>query len=261
MPPKKAVAAKPQVLKFAPNNVFNVQIVGANLNPNLNPIIANYVQQFRPILRAEHHFIRTICDLTKEQREQVAREEEKSLQEVATKLAEMQQNGRPAQVLGDANTDPRAMLQKRIASVAKAHLTPAQLARYESEVEKRQSYRKHVAVSNMVARLDQDLTLSVEQRDKISETLLSQWKESWCLSPEFFMYYNNQLIQNLPAHYVVPLLTPEQKTVWSGLQRNQVFFPVGFFVGNTIDNTRLNEGDLNEPKPAANPPVMKMRIR
>ena len=45
--------------------------------------VQQYVQQFRPMFRTEYYFIRNVCNLTKEQRKQVAREGERAVMAAA----------------------------------------------------------------------------------------------------------------------------------------------------------------------------------
>ena len=54
-------------------------------------------------------------------------------------------------------------------------------------MEKRTASRKQVVIDNLVAKLDQDLVLTSEQREKLVEALSANWKDSWGQSLEMLM--------------------------------------------------------------------------
>jgi hypothetical protein len=229
----------------------------------VGPQVQQFTQQFRPILRAELHLVRTACDLTEEQRKQVARKGEGILKDAATKYAESQQNmGQPRPAGQTVSVpDPRTLIQQGILAALKTHLSPEQLARYQEEVDERAANRKQLAVQNLVAKLDQDLVLSAEQRDRLGESLSSTWNDAWGQSLQMFMNID-QFFPNIPDKYVLPILNDTQKKVWRGIPKNQATFWGGFgmFGGMMLeDMAGGDEGPDEAGKAEPNQPKIQLR--
>ncbi|HEY2156246.1 MAG TPA: hypothetical protein VGH33_11490 [Isosphaeraceae bacterium] len=198
---------------------------------NMEPQVRQFTQQFRPAMRAEYYFIRTVCAPTAEQRRLIARDGEKALREASKAYAEVQ--GRPVQFRNGRATypDPRRLLEDGMAKAVKPILTPDQAAKYQAESEKRTADRRQAVITTLVAKLDQDLILSPEQREKIAAAMAEHWDDSWCQSLETLLY-GDQFFPRLPDNVVVPSLDPKQRDIWHGQRSNQSFF-FGF-VGNML---------------------------
>ena len=162
------------------------------VNANVNPMIQQWVQQGRPIVRAELMFVRHICNLNPEQLRPISRETEQTLNEVAKKMVDDQQNGFRIRMPGHAAATPDAgkQLQEGLALVIKKHLTPEQYAHYRSEFDKRSANRKQAALTFLVDVLDRDLVLSSQQREKVTESLSAHWEDGWCMYMEYILYGN-----------------------------------------------------------------------
>lgn len=229
---KRAVAANRA-------QVFAVQPA----NGNLDPQIQQWMQQYRPILRVEYLFVRMVCDPSKDQRKQIARAGERALKAAATEFAEWQNGRRRAMVGGRIqNPEPRKIIQEGLAAAVKAHLNPAQAALYKEEAGNRLADERQAVILNLVAKLDQDLCLSADQRDKLRESLTAHWDDSWCQSLQMFMQ-ENQYFPQIPDQFVSPFLNPVQKRVWDGIQKvQQNFFGGGMMMGDDP----LDDEDLRE---------------
>jgi hypothetical protein len=212
-----------------------------DVNVNMNPMIQQFEQQGRPIVRGELLFVRHICNLTPEQLRPISRETDQTLKDVAKKIVDDQQNGRLIRMRGQGSTtpDPGLQLQEGLALVIKKHLTPDQYARYRSEFDKRSANRKQAALSFLVDSLDRELVLSSQQREKVAESLSSHWDDGWCMYMEYILL-GNQFYPHSLDQYVTPLLNDNQKKVWQGVQKIGGFFG-GF--GNMMGGM-LNDGDL-----------------
>jgi hypothetical protein len=184
--------------------------------------VQQWIQQFRPMLHLELQLVRTACKLTKEQRIAITRDGEQALKDTAKQYAEMQNKVRVLRFGAQAEpADPRKRIQEGLMKAVKAHLSPDQIARYQDEFEKRTAHRKQVAIRNLIVLLDQNLVLSAEQRDKISESLSLNWDDSWCQSLDIFLN-GNPFCPDLPEKFVVPFLTETQKKAWHGTPKNQL---------------------------------------
>lgn len=198
--------------------------------PDLNPLIQQFAPQFRPLLRSEAHFLRTICEPTEAQRKALARDGDRVLKDAARQYAEMQQKLMRGQWRGNTQPDPRKLIQQGMLAAARAHLTPEQVARYQAEVDRRTEDRKRAAIGLLVAKLDQDLVLTVEQRDKLAEALAQNWSDAWGGALEMYANGNDQYFPMIPEKVVGPLLNKTQKRIWDGSPKTQmnVFFGANF---------------------------------
>jgi hypothetical protein len=212
---------------------------------DLDGQIQQFVVQFRPILGAEYHVVRVVCQLTLEERKTIAREAERALKDVARKYAEGMR--RPMNMNDRAALEPRKMIQDGLLHTAKAHLQAAQVARYEEELSRRRAGRKQLAVRNLVARLDRDMVLTALQRDQIARSLSSHWDDSWGQSLEMFMHDYN-FFPPIPDQHVAPFLKDPQKKIWRSTQRSQVFFGGFGMIGGVMAEDPLEDDDLREAR-------------
>lgn len=182
--------------------------------------IPQFTEQYRPILATELNYIRQMCDLTPEQRPKIKAAGEASVKEAAKRMAQLQ--GRQMRGGGIAvnNTppDPRRIIREALAKVLKETLTPEQMAKYTEEATKRTALRKRAAIVSVVALIDSTMCLTVEQRDKITESISTHWQDKW---EQWLMMsaYGGQYFPMVPDEHVVKHLNAEQKSVWSGLQK------------------------------------------
>ncbi len=181
--------------------------------------VAQFTQQYRPILSTELNFIRQVCDLTPEQRPKIKATGEASVKEAALKMAELQagqmRGGFRAQ---NEQPNPQRIIRESIAKVLQETLTPEQIAKYQTEAVQRTALRKRAAIRCVVARLDGTLCLTAEQRDKISQSITAGWQDKW---EQWLMLsvYGDQYFPLVPDQHVVSHLDADQKSVWSGLQK------------------------------------------
>jgi hypothetical protein len=232
------------------------------MNMNVNGQVQQYMQQFRPILRAEYHIVRVVCRLSPEQRKEVARAGEQTMREAAKKYVDLMR--RPMTAAQRAALDPRKQIREGLTKAVETRLSPELAAKYHEEVARRDAARKQLAVRNLVARLDRDLVLSPDQRGKVAESLTLHWEDSWCQSLEMFMY-DNQFLPPIPDQYVAPFLNDAQKKIWRGTQKAQVFYGGfgmmgGIMVDDPLEDEELRlarqEAARNDPQPVPNQPGM-----
>ncbi len=242
---KARVAVKAMVLQ--PAVPMKVQVGPAALDAQA----AQFVQQFRPMFRAEYYFIRNACGLNPDQRKQLARMGEAAVKTAARGFVEAQQKmmrggWRP----GMEYPEPRKLIEQQLNTDVTALLAPDQLARYKEETEKRTASRKQVAIDNLVAKLDLDLVLSPYQRTRLVEALTTNWKDSWCQSLEMLQNIDN-FFPSIPDQVVTPILTDHQKEVWQRIPRNQNVFWGFSFGGMIMQNDPLDDPELVEAQKEA----------
>jgi hypothetical protein len=212
---------------------------------------AQFVQQIRPMFRAEYYFIRNTCGLNADQRKQLARMGENAVKAAARSFVESQQKMMRGGWRADSEyPDPRKVLEAELSRVMSPLLTRDQERRYKAELEKRASSRKEVVIDNLVAKLDSDLVLTADQRSKLVAALSANWKDAWGQSLEMLMNIDNYF-PNIPDDLVAPILTDHQKEVWRRIPRNSNVF-WGFSVGLMMrENDPLDDPELIEAQKAA----------
>jgi hypothetical protein len=212
-------------------------------NINVNNMIQQWTTQFRPILKVEYLFVRVVCNPTKEQRIPIARAGLKALDEAAKKYVDWQNNQN--RVVGGrlverpAIPDTRKFIQDALAAAVKATLSSSQSEWYRAEIEARSAEQKRVAVVNLLAKLDQALILSLEQRDKIKDALSSHWNEPWAQGFQSFNL-DDQYLPMLPDPLISTFLNDEQKKVWAGTQKI-TFNSNGLGFGMNMNNEPLDD--------------------
>ena len=198
--------------------------VAAN-KPDLAALIQQFKPQCRPMIRSELHLITSLCSPTKEQRVKLAAEGEKLLTEVVTTYAEAQAKMMLGQWRGGAMPDPNKQIHEGLPKILKSILSTDQSALYEAEVKRREDDRRQSAARSLVARLDQIVVLSKEQREKITDAVVAGWNDSWGHNLEqFFASYGDRYFPTVPDAIIVPTLNAMQKDVYRGTQKSQVNF-------------------------------------
>jgi hypothetical protein len=217
---------------------------------NRDAMVQQWAQQFepqiRPLLRVEYRFMRTVCTPTKEQRLPIVHQSEAWLKAAARQYAEWQMNGQRVAGRPAPSPDFRTLLVEQLARSVKEHLTPEQFQRYRKELDARTDDEKQVGLQNLLARLDQSLMLSADQRDRIAASLSKGWDEEWSQHLQIFRIAD-QYMPSIPGERVVPFLDPTQKEIWSGLQK---IGHVNFGISNVGNNDAgpLDEDWPDEPK-------------
>jgi len=197
-----------------------------------------FLPQFRALWKAEMYFIGKVCQPTKEQMDAIQATSAATTAAASRRYAQGMQNG-GRMALGSSSTgfDPRGLLQESLLPVLKENLKPEQLAHYNEEVAQRQAAKQSMAVHNLVAKLDRDLLLSSDQREKVEASLTSKWDPSWCQSSQALLNLD-QYFPAIPNDVVTPYLNERQQEIWRGMRKNsgQVFFGGGFgLFGNEVE--------------------------
>jgi hypothetical protein len=196
-----------------------------------------FSRQFRTIASSELHLARAVCEPTAEQLEALREDVEQSLKESLQQQTERQKRtvamrrGQQHVFQIDLNSSAK-LARDAVARAVKARLSSEQADRFNAELAQRAVDRREAAAHNFVARLDQELVFSAEQRSQVTAALLARWDDSWCQSLQMFIY-DEQSLPNLPEPQIVKFLSPAQKKIWLTIPKNQgnVVFGGGFMGG------------------------------
>jgi hypothetical protein len=219
----------------------------ADEDARLAPIRA----QYEPLLKSELSFANRICGWSDEQRRAAIKEGVAWLTEFARKQV-ADQNPVRAGMLAfvglarpRAPADPAADAEQQIAELIAKQLTTEQQALYKTEHDKRQAFRKQTVIDNLIAKLDEKLDFTAQQRRKLSATLEARWSEDWAPQLEIFVHMG-EYVPQIPDEYVIPHLTAEQKKLWNGLQK--VSFGRGVNFGQDLFPGGVDDIDLSEAR-------------
>jgi hypothetical protein len=192
---------------------------------DLKPLVDQFLPQFRRLAKTEMIFLQRTCSLTNSQRAAIDKERDKVARTAATRYAEFQQKAMQGNWReSEAYPEPRVLLEEAFAPVLKTCLTPEQSTRHAAELVRRKEDRKLVAIRNLVARLEVELVLSAEQRQKLIDSLSKNWKDAWVQSLEMFQFNNFDGFPSIPDEHVTPILNKTQTLVWQGIVKNDGVF-------------------------------------
>lgn len=238
---------------FAPGDpeINKLVILAEKAKPDvpLDPMVQQFIPQFRPFLGVEFRFLKSFCPHNKDQLKLIAQDGEKAVVSAAKATSDWQQGRRQRHVNGvmtNVAVDARKIIQDALVDAVKTHISPAQADRYRKEIDLRRAEDKQTAVNNLVAKLDQHLVLSSDQREKVAQALSDHWVDDWCQSLQMFSY-EDQYFPNIPENEVSPFLTADQKKVWSSTQRIQRSFWGGRMMGLMGEEEALLDIDVVEP--------------
>jgi hypothetical protein len=226
---------------------------GVPMNGEVNRanLIQQFTQQYRPLLRAELHFARSVCGLSQEQSKELTRAGEELLKSISTEYAELRMRQMQGITLKDSlPPTPEKFMRDGLAAALKTMVSPEVFARLQAELESRDTNRIQVAARNLVAKLDQDLFLTTHQRALICESLSSHWNEAWCPSLEM-LAFRNGFIPSIPDERIVPFLSRSQTERWWATRpnREEVFFPVVFVDSMIVNNELMDEQESGGAQP------------
>jgi hypothetical protein len=224
--------------------------------------------QFEPLVKVELSFVNRVCKLDDKQRLNLIGKSNAWLDKYIATYAKQGGQPQPAGVWMAGNgrqaADPRDAVQAGIGKLVKSELSQEQAALYAEESKKRAEFVKATFVENLVTRIDSELILTPDQRDKIKQSLSQHWDKSWQPQLEMFVH-GMDMWPNVPDQWIRPHLSAVQQVSWGKRNRQQfgnVFFG-GFPVeGQVIDDIDLKEGqDKTDDKPVAKKQAAANRIR
>jgi hypothetical protein len=221
---------------------------------DIDELQKQFSRQFRAALAVELNFVRKVCEPTDEQLDGIKEILEKYRTDTIQKYSDAHKRAvRQGRVVGNPfPAEPRDMVRKSLARTVKMNLTAEQVARFDQEVARRRDDRRQAAVDTVVARLDHDLSLSADQRDRLRESLAGNWLNAWSDQFEQFLKQpGSQFVPAITERLITPVLTGTQKKIWRASkeanQNNQgvIFLNDNFIGGAAIQVEVLDDSDLD----------------
>ena len=214
---------------------------------------ARYGRHFDQIVRTELHFIRMVCQPTRQQYAALAADGKLIRTKVLNSFASLPQN-RQRNPGNSDDSDARKPVAAELLNSAKRHLSSEQVAAYKIELAARNEARKDTSVLITAVKIDRKLVLTSEQRDKTVTMLNDNWKESW--GSMSMLMYGDQYFPDVPDQKLIPILTKTQQNIWRTVsQKNRVVW--GFNIGMAAAVAIADEEWEDEPaeNPANDAPV------
>lgn len=206
---------------------------------------AQFGRHFDQMVKTEMHFIRIVCQPTRQQYDAMTADGKLIRSKAINKFALMQQGMNRGIQSNDSDT--RKPISDGLLLSAKRHLSADQVAAYERELTARQEAAKKVAVLVTAGKLDRRLVLDTSQRAQVTKVLTDNWNPAWG-APQMMMH-GGQYFPDIPDSKVTPILTATQKKVLkSATQQSNVFwgFNVGMNQGIVIGDEKWDTEAGNE---------------
>jgi hypothetical protein len=197
--------------------VVRQDVAQLQVNPERRAQIERWATQqepmFQKILASELEMIRQSCGgLDAAARRQILTTGQKLVKQTALGFAERQLTGQ----LGRDQFDPRQAIRTGLEAEVRRVAAADEFATYQREQADREARRIAAARLRIVAKLDQQLGLSADQRRAIEADLEQRWKAAWAV----VLSEHSGRINNFPpapdyaAAAIEPHLIPEQRAAW-----------------------------------------------
>jgi hypothetical protein len=198
--------------------------------------------QFQQLYKTELHFMRLVCQPTKQQYQKIAADGEPVLQATINKFAATWR--RP---VANEQSEPRTPVVEALVKSVRSTLSPEQAARYQKELDRRTAARKRSTVISFVSKIDHLLVLTAEQRVKLGKILENNWNDSW--NHTQWLTMGGRYFPPMPDDKILPILTETQKRVWRETQKGNIYF--GFNLG-FLQGIEMEEEVWDDDRPQEN---------
>jgi hypothetical protein len=182
-------------------------------------------KRFWMVSKGELHFLRQVCQPTRQQFEKAAAAVEPDVMTAMRKCAAIWNEQRRGQWRADPEyPDAHKIITAGLARAVKANIGPEQAERYQKELSLREAARKRAIVEGILVRMDNRLVLSPEQRDKLREVLLGNWNSNWNSMQMFNQ--GDWYFPIMPEAKILAILTKSQKAIWNGVYKGQSYWGI-----------------------------------
>jgi hypothetical protein len=97
-------------------------------------------------------------------------------------------------------------------------MSPEKRALYLRDIDERVKFRREASREIVVARLDELLILSAQQRQELSDALAANWKSDWDESAA--IQGSASMVPNISDDLIAPILTADQITQWKNIYKS-----------------------------------------
>lgn len=203
----------------AVQRAFQLQGGRANANQQMEQqikaLIPQYRQQYINILYSELQAVRSQCEVPKDARPEVykAAEEayDKALEEYVRAMYFPTNNGQRGGAL-------RSAVRASLVALLEKKLPAGEFTKLKTSSSERAEMRKEICIECVIAKLDEMMRLTKEQRASITKSIKDNWIDEWESWLMLWQYEDNYLPQVDDA-LIVTHLTPQQRRIWQQAQK------------------------------------------
>lgn len=185
------------------------------MEQQIKQLIPQYRNQYIHILYGELQAVRTYCEIPAESRAEVynSAEEayEKALEQFVRGMYMPTERGQQGAAM-------RSAVRGSLVALLEKKLPPGEFTRLDRSINERSELRKRICVDSVLARMDEVMRLAPQQREKISESIRSNWSDDWESWLMLWQYEDNYLPQ-VEDSLIVTHLTPQQRRIWQQAQK------------------------------------------
>lgn len=181
---------------------------GDDLPANLRP----FMPAFNQALTIEIHFLRKVSNPDEEQLKAIRAAGQTKILELARVVARNQH-----QAFNDESQGGRGPLQKALLASAKKVLPTDKYESYRKELEERKAARLRGACEMMTLNVDNTLSFSLDNYDKVVQLLTEKAQPQWTHTMQAFLYKEYCPLPGVEL--LKPLLNDRQQKIWSGKSR------------------------------------------
>ena len=195
-------------------------------------------QFFLPSLQGELERVRRTCgSLAPEARKAIVAAGSEGVKASAKQFAAGQLGER-----GNKKFDARQTIHEAVAAAVKPHATPDEFVAFEREHAARLARREQAARTQIVAKLDRQLELSIAQREVITAELEKQWEAGWIRELDdngSVRVGNDPLAPDFAEACVAPHLDERQRAEWKRWSEQAGWSRMNLIFGWNFDGQTL----------------------
>jgi hypothetical protein len=185
------------------------------MEQQIKQMIPQYRNQYLHVLHGELQSIRRDCEIPKESRAEVYGAAEaaydKSLEQFVRNMYFPTERGQSGSAM-------RSAIRAALVTQLEKKLPAGEFAAVQQAIQDRSALRMRICIHSVLSRIDDSMRLTREQREKISQSLLSNWSDDWESWLMLWQYEENYLPQ-IDDSLIVVHLTPQQRRIWQQSQK------------------------------------------
>lgn len=194
------------------------------------------IEFLKPLINVELSFVKRACELTDDQMKPIVAAAKNAHQAMAGIVMKQDAVGDdfltinkvvfsgPNEELMVVN--PFKRIRDDVAKLLKPSVTEEQYAKFTEEVRSRDEYERETAIAFLLNLLDLKLVLSLEQRKRLHEKLMVQWKDlDWHILDSSIM--NSDGFPPTPDDLIIPELNDAQQKLLNAQTRDSVHVYIG----------------------------------
>ena len=196
-----------------------------NKNRNAKAHLKQFEPRFKQLVQAEIRLVHELCPLKRSQFDEIQATANLASRACALEAAQHQagmENG--WQGRRPESPNPFELVEDTLIAAVQKTLPPKFASAYEQEIEARRAFEKLADAEKIISSLDKDLALSQEQRIAMVKPIAEAWEYKWKYNLQLIEHNGNQYLPAIPKTEIKKLLTKEQRTRFTSMNRHSNMF-------------------------------------